>query len=478
MSDSAANPDTSLPARPYFFCGVGGSGMLPLALILRGRGYEVAGSDRSLDAGRLGAKFEYLKSRGVDLFPQDGSGLTSSDQILVASAAIEDSVPDVAKANELGCDRLGRAELLAKLVNSAKQSVAVGGTSGKSTVTGMIGWILYATRRDPTVMNGAVMKNFVSADAMFASSLVGEGDAFVSEVDESDGTIALYNPSVAVLNNIALDHKSMDELRDLFGAFISRAQSAVINLDNDESRKVYEAHKGETVSTFSLEDAAADYLAEEIVSAPDGMSCVLVERKTGDRARVCLQTPGRHNLSNGLAAIAAARACGVSLKDATGALMNFQGVRRRLEVVGTFRDMTVIDDFGHNPDKIAATLETLHAFPGRLIVMWQPHGYGPIRHMKHQLIQCFIDNLKPADHLLMPEPVYYGGTTDRSIGSAAIAEPVAAAGRNARALPDRAACGDELVQLAQPGDIIIVMGARDDTLSEFAADILKRLKER
>ncbi len=208
------------------------------------------------------------------------------------------------------------------------------------------------------------------------------------------------------------------------------------------------------------------------------MSCVLVERKTGDRARVCLQTPGRHNLSNGLAAIAAARACGVSLKDATSALMNFQGVRRRLEVVGTFRDMTVIDDFGHNPDKIAATLETLHAFPGRLLVMWQPHGYGPIRHMKDQLIQCFMDNLKPADHLLMPEPVYYGGTTDRSIGSAAIAEPVAAAGHNARALPDRAACGDELVRLAQPGDIIIVMGARDDTLSEFAADILKRLKER
>jgi len=478
MSDSAANPDTSLPARPYFFCGVGGSGMLPLALILRGRGYEVAGSDRSLDAGRLGAKFEYLKSRGVDLFPQDGSGLASSDQILVASAAIEDSVPDVARASELGCQRLGRAELLARLVNSAKQSVAVGGTSGKSTVTGMIGWILYATRRDPTVMNGAVMKNFVSADAMFASSLVGEGDAFVSEVDESDGTIALYNPSVAVLNNIALDHKSMDELRELFGAFISRAQSAVINLDNDESRKVYEAHKGENVSTFSLEDPAADFLATEIVSAPDGMSCILVERESGERARVCLQTSGRHNLSNGLAAIAAARACGVSLKDATSALMNFQGVRRRLEVVGTFRDMTVIDDFGHNPDKIAATLDTLHAFPGRLLVMWQPHGYGPIRHMKDQLIQCFIDNLKPADHLLLPEPVYYGGTTDRSIGSASIAEPVAAAGRNARALPDRAACGDELVRLAQPGDIIIVMGARDDTLSEFAADILKRLKER
>lgn len=478
MSDSVTDPDTSLSSSPYFFCGVGGSGMLPLALILRGRGHTVAGSDRSLDAGRLGAKFEYLKSRGVDLFPQDGSGVVSADQVLVASAAIEDTVPDVARANELGCERLGRAELLARLVNSAKVSVAVGGTSGKSTVTGMIGWILYATGRDPTVMNGAVMKNFVSADAMFASSLVGEGDAFVSEVDESDGTIALYHPTIAVLNNIALDHKSMDELRDLFGAFVSRAQTAIFNLDNDETCALAERLQLAGAKTFSLENADADYLATEIVSAPDGMSCVLVEKESGERARVCLQTPGMHNLSNGLAAIAAARACGVSLKDATSALMNFQGVRRRLEVVGTFRDMTVIDDFGHNPDKIAATLATLHAFPGRLLIMWQPHGYGPIRHMKDQLISCFIENLKPADRLLMPEPVYYGGTTDRSIGSAAIAEPVAAAGKQASALPDRDACGDILVDIAQPGDIILIMGARDDTLSEFAADILQRLRNR
>ncbi len=450
--------------------------MLPLALILRGRGHVVAGSDRSLDAGRLGAKFEYLKSRGVELFPQDGSGLHSADQILVASAAIEDSVPDVARANELGCQRMGRAELLAELVNSAKTSVAVGGTSGKSTVTGMIGWILYATGRDPTVMNGAVMKNFMAADAMFASSLVGEGDAMVSEVDESDGTIALYDPSVAVLNNIALDHKSMEELRELFGGFVGRAETAIFNLDNDETRALAKRLALPGAKTFSLEDAQADYLATEIVSAPDGMSCVLVEKSSGARARVCLQTPGMHNLSNGLAAIAAACACGVSLKDATAALMNFQGVRRRLEVVGSYRDMTVIDDFGHNPDKIAATLSTLHAFPGRLLVMWQPHGFGPIRHMKDQLIQCFIDNLKPNDHLFMPEPVYYGGTTDRSIGSAAIAEPVSAAGRNARALPDRAACGDALVELAEPGDILIVMGARDDTLSEFAAELLQRLR--
>ncbi len=482
MSDAHTDTDSAAPARarlphpgPYFFCGVGGSGMLPLALILRAQGYEVEGSDRSLDAGRLSSKFEFLQRRGIGLHPQDGSGLTRPEQLLVASAAIEETVPDVAKAKALGCPRLGRAELLAQLVNGSPVSVAVGGTSGKSTTTAMIGWILYATRRDPTVMNGAVMKNFVSGDAPFASALVGEGNIFVSEVDESDGTIALYKPTVAVLNNIALDHKSMDELRRLFSDFVSKAEIAILNLDNAETAQLAAQLNLPDALTYSLENPAASFVASDIMHAPDGMSCIVTETETGEKARVCLQTPGRHNLSNGLAAIAAARACGVSLRDATMALMNYVGIRRRLEVVGTKRDITVIDDFGHNPDKIAATLSTLHQFPGRLLVMWQPHGYGPIRLMKDQLIDCFVENLKPKDILLMPEPVYFGGTVDRSMGSSAIVDGVTARGRTALALPDRAACGNKLAELAQPGDLIVVMGARDDTLSEFAAEVLKRV---
>src|SRR5689334_20099757 len=210
MSDSPAHVLTH--KGPYFFCGIGGSGMLPLALILKARGYQVEGSDRSLDAGRTASKFEFLEQRGIRLHPQDGSGVTSKEQLLVTSAAVEDTVPDVVAARALGCPEVKRPQLLAELVNSSRFSIAVGGTSGKSTTTGMIGWILYATRRDPTVMNGAVMKNFVAGDFPFASAIIGvtDSDLFVSEVDESDGSIALYKPTVAVLNNIALDHKSMD----------------------------------------------------------------------------------------------------------------------------------------------------------------------------------------------------------------------------------------------------------------------------
>jgi UDP-N-acetylmuramate--alanine ligase len=460
---------------PYFFCGIGGSGMLPLALIVRARGYEVEGSDRSLDAGRTAAKFEFLKARGIKLHRQDGAGVTRKEQLLVTSAAVEDTVLDVVAARRLGCPEVKRPQLLAELVNSAKVSIAVGGTSGKSTVTGMIGWILYATRRDPTVMNGAVMKNFVAGDAPFASAIVGEGDIFVSEVDESDGSIALYNPTIAVLNNIALDHKSMDELRSLFKSFVARAQAAVLNLDNDETRRLSSEVNHPDAFTYSLSDTSADFSIADLVTQPDGQSCIVTERKTGEKQRICLQTPGRHNLSNGLAAIAAARACGVPLREATLALMNFVGIRRRLEIVGTAKDITVIDDFGHNPDKIAATLATLHQFGGRLLVMWQPHGYGPIRQMKDQFIETFARDLAQQDILLMPEPAYFGGTVDRSMGSNTIAEGVTAKGRTAFALADRPACGEKLVELASPGDVIVVMGARDDTLSEFAADVLQRV---
>ena len=157
--------------RPYFFCGIGGSGMLPLALILRAKGFQVEGSDRSLDQGRLAQKFQFLRDHGIALHPQDGSGITRPDQILVTSAAVEETVPDVQAARRLGVPVMRRAELLAQLFNAAPQSIAVGGTSGKSTTTGMIGWILHHAGRDPTIMNGAIMKNFITPQIPFGYGL-------------------------------------------------------------------------------------------------------------------------------------------------------------------------------------------------------------------------------------------------------------------------------------------------------------------
>ncbi len=457
----------------YFFCGIGGSGMLPLAMIVQARGAVIEGSDRALDQGRTPEKFDWLRAHGVTLHPQDGSGVTRADQTVIATGAIEETVPDIGAARRAGATIKTRPELLSELFNDAPTSVGVAGTSGKSTITGMIAWILHQTGREPTVMNGAVMKNFADADHPFASALIGGPDVFVSEVDESDGSIARYDPTVAVVSNISLDHKSMEELRDLFGGFTARATTAVLNLDNPETAALAQTLPAGKAITFGLGEEKADLSAHDLQPLPTGMRFRLIERWS--EHDVILNVPGAHNVANALAALGATRALGVPTAEAVKALETFAGIRRRMEVVGTAGDITVIDDFAHNPDKIAATLKTLHAFDGRLLILFQPHGFGPLKLMKSEFIDGFAGLMREDDVLLMPEPVYYGGTTDRSVGSEDIASGVRAAGRQADALATRADCGDRIVEIAKPGDRIIVMGARDDTLSTFAAELLGRL---
>src|SRR3954454_2904327 len=296
---------------PVFFSGIRGGGMRPLACIVRASGGRVAGSDRSLDAGRTPAKFDYLRSLGIELFPQDGSGL-SGGMTLVTSAAVEPSVPDVVRAKELGLPHLTRPQFLAQLLNGARRSVAVGGTSGKSTVTGMIGWILHACHRQPTVMNGAVMKNFVTPSAPFASALVGDPELFVSEVDESDGSIALYRPEIAILTNVSLDHKEMDELRRLFAGFLLCARKAVLNLDDPETRALAEAVPEKSIS-YGLDAAKADFMGRDLQLHEGAVSFAL--HAAGQSCEVRLQVPGRHNASNALAAIAATHALGLRIDD-------------------------------------------------------------------------------------------------------------------------------------------------------------------
>ena len=280
-----------IPRQAYFFCGVGGSGMTPLALIVQARGAKVAGSDRALDQGRNPARFDFLRAKGVDLHPQDGSGLTGAGQTLVVSAAVEETIPDVQAARRIGAPILTRAELLAELFNAADLSIGVAGTSGKSTTTAMIGWILDSAGLDPTIVNGADMKNFIGPDAPFASARVGRGAAFVSEVDESDGSIALYRPKVAVVNNIALDHKSMDELRRLFADFAGKAETVVLNLDNAETAALAAGLDAGRLVTFSQSDPRADLLAGPPTLSPGGIAFAVTARRTGETAQVSLQGP-------------------------------------------------------------------------------------------------------------------------------------------------------------------------------------------
>jgi UDP-N-acetylmuramate--alanine ligase len=380
----------------------------------------------------------------------------------------------VVRAHELGLTHLRRPEFLAQLLNAAHHSIAVGGTSGKSTVTGMIGWILHACHRQPTVMNGAVMKNFVTPDAPFASAIVGDPEMFVSEVDESDGSIALYRPEVAVLTNISLDHKELDELRGLFAGFLNASRKAVLNMDDAETRELASAVPSDKTIGYGFDSSDAEFRGDDVELLRDGVRFTVAN---GDESHeVRLKLPGSHNASNALAAIAAVRQLDVSVADAAAALGRFEGLRRRLELVGEANGVTVIDDFAHNPDKIDASLSTLRAHPGRLLVMFQPHGYGPIAKMGEQLAESFAEGLASDDRLYLPDPVYQGGTVDRTRGSEWLAGKIGEKGGSAEHIADRAAISERLTQEARPGDRIVIMGARDDTLAEFARELVERLK--
>ena len=262
----------------------------------------------------------------------------------------------------------------------------------------------------------------------------------------------------------------------MFGDFLARAVVSVVNFDDRESASL--AHRSQTLLSYAIDNYAATITVTPgtIEEGATTISATIRDRRDGATYPLVLRVPGRHNLTNALAAIGAASVAGVSVGEAVSALASFRGLARRFDIVGTSRSgVTVIDDFGHNPDKVAATLATLKAQPGRVIAFFQPHGYGPLRQMGAELAHVFADRLGPDDVTLLCDPAYFGGTVDRSEGSARIVGLIEAAGGRAQYLPLRDECGARIVSIARPGDRIVVMGARDDTLTAFAKDLLARL---
>jgi len=453
--------------------------MLPLAMILHGRGIMVSGSDRSHDQGRTPEKFAWLERQGIKIVPQDGEGLTKEFEALIVSSAIEDSIPEVKEAKELNIPILKRADLLARLFNGAKRRIAVAGTSGKSTTTGMLAWILSQAGKNPTVMNGANFLNFVSESTPFASALVGDPDMFVAECDESDGSIILYHPTTAILTNIALDHKPVSELVPVFRQYLSQSQRQILNLGNDTIARLIHPDFPDAF-TFGIDHPSARLWAGNYSPQQTGSRTEIIDRKTGEKGSLTLQVSGRHNLENALAAISAASLEGVPLETSLAALQNFKGVGRRLENIGIYNNISIIDDFAHNPDKVRATLSTLAEHNGRLLVMFQMHGFGPLRLMKDELRDAFLSGLKAGDRLYMPEVLYLGGTVDRSYTARdfinEINERGGEKGITGEWFETRSEILPSLLDTAKSGDRIIVMGARDDTLATFAHDILEKLR--
>ena len=263
--------------------------------------------------------------------------------------------------------------------------------------------------------------------------------------------------------------------------FLACADVCAINLDDKES--VALVHRAKAAVTFAIDvPAMVQVEPGSIIECPTGISATVLSN--GEVHALNLKVPGRHNLMNALAAIAGARATGMRAGTSIAALASFTGLARRFDIVGTSaRGVTVIDDFGHNPEKVAATLSTMKAHQGRVIAFFQPHGYGPLRQMGTELAEVLGTRLGARDRVILCDPVYFGGTVDRTQGSERIVELVRLAadrgapdtGPIAEYIAAREDCADRIVELARPGDRVVIMGARDDTLSAFAAGLLARL---
>ena len=449
----------------YFFCGIGGSGMSAIAQVVAARGAKVRGSDRSFDQGQNPETSHRLSAQGIDLWPQDGSGVNDDVGTVVVSSAVEETIPDIRAAVERGLPIRKRAEILADLLHGG-YGVAVGGTSGKSTVTGMIGHILVEAGHDPTVVAGGKMLN-ADDPPQLGNAILGDGEPVVVEADESDGTIELYHPTISVVTNISLDHRPLEELRILFRAFAERASGGVVaNHDCAESMATLE---GVEAVGFGIDNEAL-FRAEDITLRVDGVSF----RVQGVMFHLAM--PGMYNVANALAAVAACHLRDVSPEVCAGALRGFRGIGRRLQVLGEAAGVRVIDDFAHNPDKISASLDALKAHPGRLRVMFQPHGFGPTRLLRQGLVTSLAEGMREDDILWLPEIFFAGGTATRDISSADLAEEIVSRGRDARFVASREDIAPDLVAACEAGDRIVVMGARDDSLTTFAEGLLEALR--
>ncbi len=449
------------------FAGVAGSGMSALAQFVAMKGGRASGSDRSFDRGERPEARAMLEALGVAIHPQDGSGLAGDCAALVVSTAVEDEVPDVAAARRLGMPVLHRSELLAHLVASHR-TLAITGTSGKSTTVAMAFALLRGAGRDPSVITGGELAS-LQAEGLWGNAWAGSSDLLVIEADESDGSVVRYHPAVGVLLNLQKDHKDVAVVAELFRAFRAQIREACVV---GEAGNLREFTPGATV--FGL-GPDADLRAEEVTLTPEGSTFRVGE------VRFRLPVPGRHNVENALAAMAACRALGVPLPDLAGPLAQFQGVARRFQVLGSRGGVTVVDDFGHNPAKVAASLRTAHlrteAGGGRVLAVFQPHGFGPLKFLRAEFVDAFAEGLGPADRLWFLEVFYAGGTVSRDIASADVVADLVARGVHAEMAPSREWLLGRLEADSRPGDLILVMGARDPSLPEFAQGILQSLPE-
>ncbi|MBN1578295.1 MAG: hypothetical protein JW913_17170 [Chitinispirillaceae bacterium] len=447
-----------LPVGDLHFVGIFGSGMSALAQFLRWKGVSVSGSDRLLHHQETAATCTLLSSTGCALFAQDGSGISDHTDALCISSAIEADNPDIAAALARSLPIIHRSDVLAAIVNEYR-TISVAGTSGKSTVTAMIFEFLSACGKSPSLISGAALKR-LERQSLIGNAFCGTSDLLVIEADESDGSLVKYEPSISLFLNVSKDHKSISEVTSLFGQLARQSEQSIRNADDPLLADLA------TTRTFSLY-APSDWRPDRVASAKEG--CLLIRNDVEYR----LPLPGIHNLSNLAAALSVAELLGCPPQQLHTITPTFEGVARRFTVTETVLGITVVDDFAHNPAKIRAAVTAARTLAPRIIALYQPHGFGPTCFLREEYRSLFSSLFFDHDVLCLL-PIYYaGGTVTKNISSDDLKNDLGTVPFSVVTPEFREDLLPILKEMAQPGDCIIVMGARDPSLPSFTKSIIE-----
>jgi UDP-N-acetylmuramate--alanine ligase len=440
--------------------------MNPLARLLRARGHHVQGSDRALDQGQMIETAALLRGEGIVLLPHDGSAVTAGIDRLVYSTAVEAETPELEAARALRIDLIPRPAMLADLVNAGCPGVAISGTCGKSTVTGMVGWLAEQSGCAATVIGGAPRVGEGIAGGLLTGP---EHGPVIAEACESDGTLTGYRPTVGVIHNVSRDHAELDSLRKQFATFAQQCGRLLINAGCPEAAALGREVGARTYGVVEHADARLRVLSTGPGHARGTLSFVDCELSLE------VPQPGLHNLENAVAAVVVALELGISPAAIEEALPRFPGLARRFEVVGVTPNLIrVVDDYAHNPEKIRAAIQTAQSGCERLVAVFQPHGFGPARFMRAELALLLPRVLRERDRFCYAEIFYAGGTVAKDVSGAMLASDLPLSLGCATAAGHDAVV-EWLAQEARPRDTVLLMGARDPRLPGLARRVFEVL---
>ena len=446
-----------------FFIGVAGVGMSAIAQYLQGIGKNVSGSDRYFHPDEYNKTKEQLENEGIKCFLQDGSGITAETDLVVVSTAIEDTVYEVKKAKELGIPIIKRSQLLAMIAKS-KKTVAVAGTSGKSTTSAMLFQILLDAGLEPSIISGAGLTSIIK-QGKIGNAYVGKGDWLIIEADESDGSVVQYEPEIGLLLNVDKDHQEIEELMDLFTTFKKNSQRLFVVNQSNALAKTLSA----SVNNDFVFETEACFTAKNFKQAGFKLSFEI------DSLEFTMNAIGQHTVENATAAVAVANQIGVDLKTCAESLSKYEGIYRRHQILGQKNGVWVIDDYAHNPAKCAASIKACQPLAEKVVAWFQPHGYGPTRFLRQDFVEEISNTLRENDEIWMSEIFYAGGTAVKDISANDLIEDIKAKGKKAYFVEDR----NQFLEMVRPSlsenSVLLLMGARDPSLEEFCKDLYEKL---